>query len=214
VEQDKASKRQVQADATRRDLVAAAAGVFAARGYQATTVAAITKAASTGHGTFYLYFRNKEDIFATVVEGITLELYDRTWTAPISGSMEEIVELTVRSFLDMFASHSGIWRCLLEGAFTNPTIEAMWRELRAGFVSRTARWLRQLQEAGAIRAIDPDLAANALGSMVEWVATTQFVLHMDPVADASLDETAEVLGDLWCRALAVGVPAPGPDAVA
>src|SRR4051794_34909474 len=79
------SKRQAQAAATQELLLRAASGVFAARGYQGTTVGAITEAASTAHGTFYLYFRNKEDVFAKVVESIVLELYDQAWPASQGG---------------------------------------------------------------------------------------------------------------------------------
>ena len=53
---ERKSKRQAQAAATQEQLLRAARGVFAARGYKDTTVGAITKAANTAHGTFYLYF--------------------------------------------------------------------------------------------------------------------------------------------------------------
>ena len=56
-------------------LLEAAREVFAERGYQATSVAAITDAASTAHGTFYLYFRNKEDVFAQLMATAMDELY-------------------------------------------------------------------------------------------------------------------------------------------
>ena len=79
-------------------------------------------------------------------------------------------------------------------------VEATWRELRTGFVSRAARALGELQQAGLIRDVDVHVAANALGSMVEWTATTQFVLRMG-ANDASVEDTLGVLTDLWCHAL-------------
>jgi AcrR family transcriptional regulator len=207
VEQAKLSKRKAQAAATREQLLRAARDVFAARGYQATTVAAITQAADTAHGTFYLYFRNKEDAFARVVDALALEIYERTWPSSTPQPGEDLIGRTVRAFLEMFAGHPGIWRCLLEGAFTNPSIEVMWRDLRAGFVMRTARWLEEMQALGLVREIDPVLAANAVGGMVEWAATTQFVLRMPPAGDASMEDTAAVLSDLVRHALS---PQPWP----
>ena len=73
-------KRQERAAATQSQLLEAARDVFAERGYQATSVAAITDAASTAHGTFYLYFRNKEDVFAQLMASTMDELYRHTLT--------------------------------------------------------------------------------------------------------------------------------------
>lgn len=203
------SKRKAQAAATQELLLAAAHRVFEERGYQATTVGAITAAADTAHGTFYLYFRNKEDAFAKVVESVVLEMYDHTWSVPVSGSSREVIERTIHGFLEVFVRHAGIWRCLLEGTFTTPSVEAAWRELRVGFVTRIARTLDQLQEAGRVRDINTAHVANALGSMVEWTATTHFVLRMAPV-ETTLEETVTTLADLWYHALFAEVAAPAP----
>lgn len=205
------SKRQAQAAATQELLLAAAHEEFAERGYQATTVGSITTRANTAHGTFYLYFRNKEDAFAKVVEGVVLEMYDHTWSVEhLHGSQREVLERTLRGYLEVFVRHAGIWRCLLEGAFTTPSIEAAWRELRGGFISRTARSLGQLRDAGLVRDIDVEVTANALGAMVEWTATTQFVLRMPPVADVPFEQTVATLTDLWYHALFTDVRAERP----
>ena len=209
--EERKSKRQAQAAATQELLLLAAHEVFAERGYQAATVGAITTQANTAHGTFYLYFRNKEDAFAKVVESVVLEMYDHTWSVEhLRGSPREVVEHTLRGYLEVFVRHAGIWRCLLEGAFTTPSIEGAWRELRGGFISRIARSLTELNEAGLIRDVDVDLTANALGGMVEWAATTQFVLRMPPVDDATFEATLTTLTDLWYHALFSGVRADRP----
>ena len=74
------AKRQERAAATQQQLLEAARAVFTERGYQGASVAAITDAASTAHGTFYLYFRNKEDVFAQVMATAMDELYKQTLT--------------------------------------------------------------------------------------------------------------------------------------
>src|SRR3954468_18368967 len=71
-------KRQQQAAATQEQLLDAARDVFAERGYQATTVGAITTRANTAHGTFYLYFRNKQDAFAQVFATIADQIRERS----------------------------------------------------------------------------------------------------------------------------------------
>ncbi|EQD27023.1 TetR family transcriptional regulator, partial [mine drainage metagenome] len=50
------------------DLVSAAAKTFAERGVQNTVVSDIVKAAGVAQGTFYLYFKTKDDIVLAVVD--------------------------------------------------------------------------------------------------------------------------------------------------
>src|SRR6476619_5247225 len=51
---------------TQRQLLDAGVEVFATKGYFAARVDDIVKLAKTSHGTFYLYFANKEELFRPV----------------------------------------------------------------------------------------------------------------------------------------------------
>jgi AcrR family transcriptional regulator len=205
------TKRAAQAEATRELLLATARQVFSERGYHSTSVGAITAAANTAHGTFYLYFRNKEDIFANVVQGVVLDMYDHMTPLRHDARGEEMVRRLMRANLEAYVAHAGIWRCMLEAVFTSPAIEALWRELRAGFISSMARTMAEFQQAGKVRDIDAVLAANAIGGMIEWAATTTFVLQMPPVENASLDATVDTLADLCYHALSTSVLAKPTD---
>ena len=204
------TRRQLQAAATQEQLLAAARDVFETKGYAGTTIGAITAAANTAHGTFYLYFRNKEDVFASVVAATTAELYDQAGTRWSAGEPHEAVEARIRGFLEVFVAHRGLWRCLLEGSFVNPAIEALWLEIRQRFIERIERNLVALDATGQIRPLQPRVAANALGAMVEWAAMTQFVLRAPPVAGESLDDAVRTLTDLWYHAVFLDAQGP-PD---
>jgi AcrR family transcriptional regulator len=195
------TKRQQQAAATQEQLLAAARDVFGERGYQAATVGAITARANTAHGTFYLYFRNKQDAFAAVMADVTDELYREAELRSPALDARSALEASIHGFLEAFVRHRRLWRSLLEGSFTNAEIETVWLALRGRFVDRIERDLRMLVETGAVRALDAALAANALGGMVEWAACTQFVLETRSVAGRSVDDTAAVLADLWFAAI-------------
>src|SRR5260370_36760194 len=56
-------KLRSQGKETLRKLLDAGMTVFEKRGYHAARVDDIVKVAKTSHGTFYLYFANKEDLF-------------------------------------------------------------------------------------------------------------------------------------------------------
>jgi AcrR family transcriptional regulator len=53
---------------TRAKLLDAAVPALAEKGYHATRVDDIVRVAGVSHGTFYLYFANKEDLFRTLAE--------------------------------------------------------------------------------------------------------------------------------------------------
>ena len=58
----------------RADFLNAAAQVFGKKGYHNATMAEIADASEHGTGTIYLYFENKEALYATLLEEKTLEL--------------------------------------------------------------------------------------------------------------------------------------------
>jgi AcrR family transcriptional regulator len=197
---ERSTKRQQRAAATADQLLAAAREVFESRGYAATTVGAITQQANTAHGTFYLYFKNKEDAFAKVMAQVAEQMY-REASAPWSGDARESLGRATRGFLDVFQAHRGLWRCLLEGMHQSKAIEELWLELRRPFIERIARNLDRSVRAGLARPMDTNLAAHALGSMAEWLAFTHFELSEPGSAAASADDIADTLSDLWFHAV-------------
>src|SRR5207248_6368350 len=71
-----AQERELRAQGkkTMRKLLDAAMVVFDKRGYHAARVDDIVKVARTSHGTFYLYFSNKEDLFRALLADVAEEM--------------------------------------------------------------------------------------------------------------------------------------------
>src|SRR3979490_618153 len=59
---------------TMRKLLDAGVSVFETRGYHAARVDDIVKLARTSHGTFYLYFSNKEELFRALAQEVAGEM--------------------------------------------------------------------------------------------------------------------------------------------
>lgn len=187
--------------------------MFETRGYQAATVGAITRAADTAHGTFYLYFRNKRDVFARVVEQVCREMYEAGEVLWDQGEPLESIRYGIRSFLEVFSQHSGLWRALLQGALEDPELERMWMEVRRPFIERTERVLERLHHSGAVEPLDTAMWATALSSMVEWVAFTHFVLRQPAAPDTDLDRLVDGLSRMWFRAVFTGADLPAYGAI-
>jgi Bacterial regulatory proteins, tetR family len=58
---------------TMRKLLDAGVEIFAQRGFHAARVDDIVKLAKTSHGTFYLYFSNKEELFRALAQEVADE---------------------------------------------------------------------------------------------------------------------------------------------
>src|SRR5919197_5772335 len=71
-----AQERELRAQGrkTMRKLLDAGRIVFEQRGYHAARVDDVVKMARTSHGTFYLYFSNKEDLFRALAEDTMVEM--------------------------------------------------------------------------------------------------------------------------------------------
>ena len=98
-----------------RKLLDAGATVFEERGFHAARVDDVVKAAQTSHGTFYLYFANKEDLFKTLardalhdVEIIAAEFPRVTPDEAGRAALRE----WVRRFCDIYQTHATVIRIL------------------------------------------------------------------------------------------------------
>src|SRR5215471_3613313 len=63
-------------EVARNRFLAVATRLFGQKGFHETTVPMIVKAAGKSTGSFYLYFRNKEEIFAATLEHLDRRLSD------------------------------------------------------------------------------------------------------------------------------------------
>ena len=132
------NKRQQQAVETRERMLRAAAEVLAERGYEAASVGAITTRAGIGLGTFYLYFRNKEDAFAQVFATVTDQIRERS-RAGLSDDRYQGVTGVIRGLLSVFHEHPGLIRAMVEGMMASPQVTQLWRDMRADFASRLVK---------------------------------------------------------------------------
>ena len=86
---------------TLRRLLDAALVVFDKRGYHAARVDDICEAASTSHGTFYLYFSSKDDLFRALLNDVSAEMLALSESFPEVGPNDDGFE-ALRGWLATF----------------------------------------------------------------------------------------------------------------
>jgi AcrR family transcriptional regulator len=144
---------------TRARLMDAATGIFARQGFQAASVNEIARAAEVANGTFYLHFKDKEDIAAAIITRIAGDV-----TRQIDDAMADITDAVqrvscgTRRFIS-FAGANADWGL----AFFN----AMWffQSLREQVIRYLRADLELGQAQGKFTVTVDDFLIDMFGSM-------------------------------------------------
>lgn len=100
---------------TVRRLLDAGLAEFDERGFQAVRVDDIVRRAKTSHGTFYLYFSNKDDLFRTLLLDALHDMEVVTDDFPVVTSNEAgraALRKWIESFSDTYSAHATVIRIL------------------------------------------------------------------------------------------------------
>ena len=110
---------QVRADA-RDKILRAAAKLFVQKGYDATTMQDIVKAARTSIGNVYFYFDNKETLAWTLLEGAATAAWVRTdeAVADVPRGASRLAVMVMANAMNLLGANAGLTRILLFGATT------------------------------------------------------------------------------------------------
>ena len=110
---------------TVRKLLEAATAEFEERGFQAVRVDDIVRRAKTSHGTFYLYFASKDDLFKTLLRDALHDMEIITGDFPVvtrNDAGREALRSWVRQFFDTYAAHAPVLRILTSADDVNEAV--------------------------------------------------------------------------------------------
>src|SRR5262244_4520643 len=104
---------RAQGRQTVRRLLEAGLAEFDERGFQAVRVDDVVRRAKTSHGTFYLYFSSKDDLFKTLLRDALHDMEVITGDFPVVTPNEagrEALRNWVGKFFDTYAAHAPVLR--------------------------------------------------------------------------------------------------------
>lgn len=158
---------------TLRRIVDAASEVFADNGFDKTTVADIISRAGIGHGTFWLYFHNKEDLLRFMVQDMINEFESFEWFREdeqqgISVRSQEEVENIIRGVMGIFARYSDIHPYVVRASMESEDFRHALQELNQPFLGILEKKLRQHLEMGWCRDLDPTITSLIILTMIEY----------------------------------------------
>ena len=154
----------------RRDaIIAAAAGLYARRGFQGASVADLAKACGTSKALIYHYFPSKDDILYDVMAAHLDALVDAADEAMRAGDARERLRALTTSFMRLYAGARDSHKVLLNELDNLPP------ERRAEVVGKQRRIIAVVETL--VRELRPDAERDALPlsmlffGMINWTHT-------------------------------------------
>jgi len=179
----------------RRQVLDAAAGLFMAQGYGATSMDAVARAAGVSKATLYAYFAGKDELFAAIVgEACTRH-------AEASGAGHGVDEEDVRDALGAIGGSylaflfrdevMAIYRIVMAEGPRFPELgHAFFESGPRKIIAWLSGWMRQRQEAGALGAGEPETMAEQFLALLRTSGFMRRILGL-PDAEPGIVRTVD-----------------------
>jgi AcrR family transcriptional regulator len=170
----------------RTAILKAATDEFGERGYEAASLRAVARRAGVDSALVHHYFDDKADLFIASLEAPLRP--DRVLDVLLAGPRDEIGVGVVRYLLERLENDKAKSRVvvILRTALSSGPGSRMLKEFLAREVfSRLA---------AAAGTEDADLRADLVASQLVGLMMTRFVLKLDPIASAPVEELAQRVG--------------------
>lgn len=187
---------RAQGRRTQARLLDAGMAVLGDKGYHAARVDDIVSAAAVSHGTFYLYFANKQELLralaaqcademGTVIAGLGPVAPDRSGRVAVRAWLAE--------FVAGYQRYGVVIRSWMEDTAADRELVLLGRST---FAEVSTSLVDRLREAAAPSVRDPELAAAALLALIERF-TYYLTSRGGRPDDAALDTLAAVVHRGW-----------------
>jgi AcrR family transcriptional regulator len=171
---------RAQGRKTMRRLSDAGLRVFARRGYHQSRVDDIVRAARTSHGTFYLYFSNKEDLLRQLAVECAAAIEDLATRVP-AVTPDDDGRAALRTFLGSFLETYGHYGVVIRAWMENQVSDRKVDRLGVDAFTHIAEAFAERLEAAGARADDATVA-----SLMAMLERTSYAMTS---RDLGLDRT-------------------------
>lgn len=175
---------------TMRKLLDAGVKVFSTKGFHAARVDDIVKVAKTSHGTFYLYFANKEDLFAALLQDVGDRLTALTSALEPIGPDEhgrQVLHTWIGQFCEIYATYGTIIRTWTEAEVDESPMGQLGADVLGDIAGALGEHLVDLPAD-----TDPAMAGLAIIALVERL---NYFIHTGQVAE-DRDQMVDLLADV------------------
>jgi AcrR family transcriptional regulator len=190
-------RRRRTPEEARAEILDAARELLAERPSHEATVVAIMQRTTLSRKSFYVYFRDRGELFATLVEPLRIEA-DATlarWrdaTDIVAAGREALHSAAL-----LYAHHGTVLRALATASDEDEEAARVWSEVTGSVVAVAAQKIAEATAAGESYGLDPERSARALVAMnVQY-----FFDRLVGVPDPPVEEVVATLATIWERTI-------------
>lgn len=191
-------------DRTKYRLKVAAAQALEEIGYQDVKVSDICKYSNVALGTFYVYYRDKNEIAIEVVLDFVEYLYEQARKVGRGTGEYEAILNTNRFFIAAYLVNPGLMQCHVQLQSQLPEFREVWRPRHLRWIENIARSISRRGNYTENMPGSPQAVAHALEAMV-FHYLYAVIVSRNPLVDgedpAHAEDLAQMLSTLWYRAV-------------
>jgi AcrR family transcriptional regulator len=184
---------RAQGRETVRKLLEAGMVEFEERGFGGVRVDDVVRRAGISHGTFYLYFANKEDLFKALLKDALHDMEIVAGDFPVVTSDETglaVLRLWVRKFFAAYGSHATVIRILSSADLVPNEVYGDGLQLFFSIAEAMTTGMTAAAEAAGRHQDSPELTAVACLMMLErvnYLISTEVQLPVPEMSDKIAD---------------------------
>lgn len=192
----------MKAEAREDSLLKSATRCFARKGYHATGVSDIIEAAGVARGTFYLYFKSKQEIFSRVLDDFIAYLGGQIRTIELGSGIAPAAQMraNVERLVDAILKRPEPAKIVFnEAVGQSPEIDGKLKNFYGNLIQMIESSLNKGISLGLVRGVNPTAAACiVVGSfrelMVQRIVFRNMRLPREAIVDSLIDAVLGGLG--------------------
>jgi AcrR family transcriptional regulator len=197
-----------QAEASDRvlQILAAAARLFASKGFEGTSMRDIAVACGISKSLLYHHFSNKDEIYSRVAVGSTLELYLFVRDRVPDGSPSQKIRAFMLATAEYFRRYRWAWIASTTAFWNDPDRHRQKERLtrRDRFENFLRSLIQEAIDAGEIRDVDVPMTGRLILSSLNWMHR-----WYNPNKSATPEQIADIFFDMIFNGLKAGdLPEP------
>lgn len=184
----------------REEILAAAKATFARKGFHATTIGDVAKAAGVSYGSIYWYFESKDALFHALMDHQEAALrahIDRTVTETNSGADgEAMFRSSVQATFEFFEADRDVVRLLFQDSLVlGDRFDRHLAGIYEGFIADIETTIELAQQAGYVIEAPPRMIAFTVAALISQLALRRLATDDGLSAEVVADFVVSLLLD-------------------
>lgn len=200
----KPKRKRMKADERRQEIIRAAMEVFAENGFGGSTTREIAENAGISEAMIYSHFRNKEDLYAAIIDEKLQESEPLYYPLDAIRNRDDqrVFATIVSNYLHRHGEDTTLLRLLLFSALEGHELASMFV---AGpvrkFFEFLADYIGERIDEGAFKAVNPVITSRCLLGMVHYFVLLQKIFGDETLNPIDPAEAIETIVNIFCEGI-------------